>query len=173
MRDGCGRRILKWLARVNFRLTVGTQRTWRGLRGERPFVLAGACRRSAFCCEQPAVQVDRFVWYVPLARRLFLWWQREVNGFELVGSERDARVFRFRCTHFDWQTRSCDSYESRPGMCRDYPRVLLHQAHPQFFPLCGYRPLAPNADALRQAIEAYDLTPEQRQKLAKGLHLEP
>ncbi len=172
MTDNLTRRLLKAIARINYSGVVGAQRLFSRTRGERPYQLAGACRRSAFCCEAPAVQVDRITWYLPLARRAFLWWQRRINGLELTGQIARQRVFVFRCTHFDWKNRSCDSYASRPGMCRDYPRVLLYQASPQFFSGCGYRPLAPNAAALRQALERQNLPVEQREKLVKGLFLE-
>ena len=86
--------------------------------------------------------------------------------------DRRGRVFIFRCTHFDWATRSCDSYGSRPGMCRDYPRVLLQQANPEFLPGCGYRPVAPNAERLVRSLERASVTREQRERLRKDLHLE-
>ena len=86
--------------------------------------------------------------------------------------DRRERTFVFRCTHFDPATRSCDSYASRPGMCRDYPRALLQQAHPELLPGCGYRPLARNADALRRALLDEPLTDEQRARLRRELFLE-
>jgi hypothetical protein len=103
---------------------------------------------------------------------MFLAWQGHVNGFELVARDVAHRAFVFRCTHFDWGTRSCDSYDSRPGMCRDYPRALLYQPNPEMLPGCGYRPLARNAAGLRAALAPLPLTPEQRDKLEKGLRLE-
>jgi hypothetical protein len=105
-------------------------------------------------------------------RQLFLAWQRRVNGFELVGEDAEARAFVFRCTHYDATTRTCDSYESRPGMCRDYPRLLLWQAGPRLLPGCGYRVRPPNAAGLRESLGRLDLTPEQRRKLWKGLELD-
>ncbi|MGD8897613.1 MAG: hypothetical protein PVJ73_16395, partial [Acidobacteriota bacterium] len=65
-----------------------------------------------------------------------------------------------------------DSYESRPGMCRDYPRLLLWQPNPGLLPGCGYRAVVPNADGLRESLARLDLTPEQREKLRKGLGLD-
>jgi Fe-S-cluster containining protein len=62
---------------------------------------------------------------VPSLRRVFLWWQRVVNGFELKATHARERTFVFTCTHFDEATRLCDSYGSRPGLCRDYPRATL------------------------------------------------
>jgi uncharacterized protein len=143
------------------------------LRGERPHVLAGACRRCARCCEAPAVRANVMVWHLRPLRRAFLWWQQRVNGFELTETLTQGRLFVFRCTHFDWTTRACDSYESRPGMCRDYPRALLFQASPEMLAGCGYRPLAPNAAGLRQALEAQGLAPALLERLKKDLHLEP
>jgi hypothetical protein len=164
-------RAVKRVALWSFRVNLATHRALRRARGERPFVLAGACRRSGACCEAPAIAVGRVTWSMPSARRLFLAWQRRVNGFELVAEDARARVFVFRCSHLDRAGRACDSYGSRPGMCRDYPRLLLWQPDPQMLPPCGYRAVAPNADGLRSSLERLDLTPEQREKLRRGLRL--
>jgi Fe-S-cluster containining protein len=115
--------------------------------------------------------VGRLVWSMPALRGLFLAWHRRVNGFELVSTDSRARAFVFRCTHFDRGTRSCDSYGSRPTMCRDYPRHLMWQADPELLPGCGYRPIAPNAASLRASLGRLDLNPEQRERLRRGLRL--
>ena len=172
MRDGPIKRALKRVALANFCLDVALTRAILRLRGQHPYRFGGECRRCAACCEAPGIQVGRLVWYLPTLRRLFLWWQRQVNGFELVSRAPAQRVFVFRCTHFDSTTRSCDSYDSRPGMCRDYPRALLHQPSPEMLPGCGYRPVARNADGMIAALEARPLTPEQRAKLTRDLYLQ-
>lgn len=172
MRDGRIRRGLKRVALWNFTVNVTVTRTIRRWRGERAYRLGGECRRCARCCEAPGIQAGRLVRYVPALRALFLWWQKRVNGFELLGRDARQRTFVFRCTHFDWKTRSCDSYDSRPGICRDYPRALLSQPHPELLPGCGYRPVAPNAEALLVGLSRQNLTPEQKEKLKKGLYLE-
>jgi uncharacterized protein len=172
MRDGPGRRAVKAVARAAFRANLATWRGWRRLRGDRPWRLGGSCNLCAQCCDAPAIKVSRAVWHLPTLRRLFLGWQRLVNGMELTGQDRAARVFTFRCTHFDPVTRRCDSYDSRPGMCRDYPRVLLDQASPDMLPGCGYRPVAPRAEALLREIRRLPLTAEQEAKLRQGLHLD-
>jgi len=172
MRDGAGRRALKRIALWNFSLGLLLTRGLRRLRGERAFRLGGDCRRCAACCEAPAVQVGVLVWFVPTLRRLFLWWQERVNGFRLTHELLQQRVFVFECTHFDRATRACDSYESRPGMCRDYPRLLLFQANPEFLPGCGYRALAPNAALLRDALRRAELSGAKRDKLEKDLQLD-
>jgi hypothetical protein len=172
MKDNGLRRALKGVARANYGLNALVYRAVRRWRGQAPYLLGGECRRCARCCEAPAIQVGRAVWYLPTLRRMFLAWQRHVNGFELVARDVAHRAFVFRCTHFDWGTRSCDSYDSRPGMCRDYPRALLYQPNPEMLPGCGYRPLARNAAGLRAALAPLPLTPEQRDKLEKGLRLE-
>ncbi len=118
------------------------------------------------------IQANAIAWYLPTVRRLFLWWQERVNGFRLLRRERTGRLFVFRCTHFDEATRSCDSYSSRPGMCRDYPRALLGQALPQFLPGCGYRAVTVGGERLRKALEEQKLPPEQLERLKKGLHLD-
>jgi uncharacterized cysteine cluster protein YcgN (CxxCxxCC family) len=172
MRDGLGRRLLKRVALWNFTINIRVHRAWRRARKERPYVLAGDCRRCARCCEAPAIQVGRSVWHLAPLRRAFLWWQERVNGFVQTGALKVSRTFVFRCTHFDPQTRLCDSYDSRPGMCRDYPRLLLWQVDPELLPGCGYRAVAPNADRLLAALSAQPLTEEQHEKLRRGLRLE-
>jgi hypothetical protein len=172
MKDTALRRVVKAVARGAFFLNVRADRGRRRLRGERPYLLGGACQRCAACCEAPAIRVHALVWLAPTLRRVFLWWQETINGFVLVEARRRERTFVFRCTHFDRATRSCDSYASRPGMCRDYPRALLYQAHPQLLPGCGYRPLARNADELRRALLASPLSDEQRERLRHELFLE-
>ncbi|MBK7974727.1 MAG: YkgJ family cysteine cluster protein [Deltaproteobacteria bacterium] len=172
MRDGAGRRALKAVVRRFFAFDLALARRWRRLRGEGRWELGGACVRSAKCCEAPAVRVGKLVWFLPTARRAFLAWQRRVNGFELIAEEKGARVFVFRCTHFDPATRRCDSYESRPGMCRDYPNALLDGGWPDFFPECGYRAIARNAAGLTRSLEAQNLPTEKLAELKKRLHLE-
>lgn len=169
MRDGAGRRALKRIALANYTLGLLLSRAVRRLRGERPWRLGGDCRRCAACCEAPAIQVGPLVWFVPTLRRLFLCWQQRVNGFRPTGQLVLQRVFVFDCTHFDRASRSCDSYDSRPGMCRDYPRLLLWQAQPEFLSGCGYRAVPPNAVRLSKALDGTALTPEQRAQLEQEL----
>jgi hypothetical protein len=172
MRDGALRRTVKAAARAVFFLNLRTDRARRRLLGERPYRLGGVCQRCAACCEAPAIRVHALVWLAPTLRRAFLWWQEQVNGFVLVDARRAERTFVFRCTHFDRATRACDSYASRPGMCRDYPRALLHQASPELLPGCGYRPIARNAAELRRALAARPISDAQRARLSRELFLE-
>jgi Fe-S-cluster containining protein len=172
VKDGAGRRLIKAAALGLFYVDLGVSRGLAWLRGDRPHRLAGQCRGSAECCEEPGIAVSRAVWHVPSLRRLYVWWQETVNGFVLSGELRQGRVLLFRCTHFDWESRRCDSYESRPGMCRDYPRVLLSQPAPRMLPGCGYRPLARNAERLARALEARKLDPQTLARLKRELYLE-
>jgi Fe-S-cluster containining protein len=120
----------------------------------------------------PTIRVDRLTWYLPTLRRAFLGWQRWLNGFELVHADRNSRSFAFRCTHFDAETRRCDSYATRPGLCRDYPRALLAQPWPEFFEGCGYRPLARDSSGLSSAVDATELSPEAKTALRRRLKLD-
>jgi hypothetical protein len=162
------KRVALWHGLVN----LGLHRAARRARGDRPWTLGGTCHRSSRCCEAPGIAGGRVLWSLRPARALFLWWQRVVNGFVLERADAEARVFVFRCTHFDAAARSCDSYDSRPLMCRDYPRALLWQANPELLPGCGYRASPPNAEGLRAALERLELTPQQREKLRRGLRLD-
>jgi uncharacterized protein len=169
MRDGTLRRAVKRVALWSHRADLAAHRARRRARGERPWALGGGCCRSGACCEAPAISVGWLAWSMPTVRWLFLAWQRRVNGFELAST--NARVFVFRCSHFDRSTRSCDSYDSRPAMCRDYPRHLMWQPNPELLPGCGYRAVAPNAAGLRASIDRLDLSPAQRDRLRRDLRL--
>jgi hypothetical protein len=172
MKDGPVRRALKAVARAAFYANRVPLRFWLRARGEERFSLGGECRRCASCCEAPSVRSNAACWYLPTLRWLFLAWQERVNGFVLTQSRRTDRVFVFRCAHFDSASRLCDSYASRPGMCRDYPRALLDQPSPEMLPGCGYRPVAKDAGRMLRALAAQPLSDEQRSRLARGLHLE-
>ena len=172
MRDDLPRRLLKLPPRGLFWVERWWRRALDGRRGRSPYLLGGECRRCGGCCEAPAVRATLPVWFLPPLRRVFLWWQRRVNGFELARLVPEEQVFVFRCTHFDRKTRSCDSYPWRPAMCRDYPRALLAQLLPEFLPSCGHRPVARNAARLLRALESRALRPEQLAKLKRELFLE-
>jgi hypothetical protein len=172
MRDGPVRAAVKSLARLRFAADLATVRAIRRRRSGPAFDLGGECRRCAACCEAPSVRANAVVWHLRSARAAFLWWQRAVNGFELVEARRADRTFVFRCTHFDPRTRECDSYETRPGMCRDYPRALLDQPAPELLPGCGYRAVASGAGPMLIALDAQPLSDAQRARLKRDLRLE-
>lgn len=170
MRDGPIRRAIKAVARWLWRLDLGATRAWRRLRwGPTPHVLAGSCNGCGRCCERPTIATGRFRFHSRLHRRLFLAWQWHVNRFELVDEDRLSHTFVFRCHHYDPQTGRCDSYGSRPGMCRDYPRALLAAPRPELFPECGFRAVPRQADVMLAAVDRLDLPAEVRGDLADRL----
>jgi hypothetical protein len=133
--------------------------------------LVGDCNQCGVCCDTPSIMVDEITWKVLAIRRAFLWWQRTVNGFELIGSEQPG-VLNFRCQYWNTTTRQCTSYATRPGMCRDYPQVLLHQSDPEFYKECSYRAVAVNAPRLLRVLNRAELTAAKREELKKRLRLE-
>lgn len=172
MRDGPGRRALKWVARCFAAFDLRATRAIMRLRGQAPrYRLEGSCEGCGRCCEEPSIQVSRLVWALPTLRWLFLAWQRRVNGFELLRAERQGRFFAFRCTHYDPDTRQCDSYTSRPLMCRDYPRPLLDQPFPEFFPECTYRPVSRCGADLIQGMREAGLSEEAIAEVERKLML--
>lgn len=171
MRDGASLRLIKrvtrWLATFDLLVTRAVLRR----RGQQRYALTGTCNGCGKCCESPSLPVSRWIWYVPTLRALFLWWQRRVNGFELEAADPRFRIFVFRCSHFDRATRQCDSYDSRPLMCRDYPQNLTFDALPALFPECSYTILDKQADQLRAALRAAGLEGEKLAEVARQLYL--
>jgi Fe-S-cluster containining protein len=172
MRDGPLRVAAKALALIRFEVDLWLTRAIRRFRGEPSFTLGGHCRACGFCCQTPEIRPHPVVYHLPALRWLFLLWQEKVNRFELLEVRRKERVFRFRCTHYDPDSRLCDSYRSRPGMCRDYPRLLLYSTNPQLHRECGYVAVHRRADQLKQALSTVELDDQQRQELERNLHLE-
>lgn len=171
MKDGSVRRAIKRVALIRYLIDLWITRWILRARGEPRYRLVGACGGCGRCCETPAIQVSRLVFHVRPLRLLTLLWHWFVNGFKYAGENRQHRYFIFRCTHHDPATRQCDSYESRPGMCRDYPRHLLYSALPEFHEECGYSAIYKKAAQLRRALEEANLPPEKVNELAKKLHL--
>lgn len=172
MKDGPVRTSVKRFALAVYDLRLALHRARARANGDIRYELGGACVLCAKCCEAPGIQVGFLTWYLPLARRVFLLWHRHVNGFELVEASRKERAFIFNCTHFDRETRRCDSYHSRPGMCRDYPRPLLEQANPELFEGCGYKAITLRRGELLRALESTSLAPEKLAKLKSELYLD-
>ncbi len=171
MRDGFALGALKRLVRALWTLELGIRRRAAAIREKPRYALAGSCEGCAKCCEAPSIHVGWLTWHFPTPQRLFLFWQYVVNGFEYVRKEREGHVFVFRCSHFDVSTRRCDSYETRPHMCRDYPRLLLEQPWPEFFEGCGYRALDTQGARLREAIGAAELPEAKKDELRRRLHI--
>ncbi len=172
MKDGAVRGTLKRIALVCFTVSLRLSRWQRQQEGSTPYDLGGSCQGCGTCCEAPAIRVGRATWYLPTLRYLFLRWHETVNRFHVQSTSAGERTFVFTCDHFDWSARRCDSYESRPGLCRDYPRALMDQSAPILFPDCGYRALSVNRQELVRILATQDLGTEQLEKLKKGLYLD-
>ena len=171
MKDTLAQRTAKWIMRQPYTVALTLWRGWRRVSGQQVWELGGECRSCAQCCEAPAMGVGILVARVAPARAVFLWWQRAVNGFHLKEARAGGYVMAFDCSHFDRRTRLCDSYDSRPGMCRDYPRLLLHSLNPRFFDGCGHRAVLRGGDNLLKILDDQPMTSHQREKLKDRLRL--
>jgi Fe-S-cluster containining protein len=171
VRDGPVRALVKTVARWAKTLDLRFTRWVMARSSPARYRLTGSCNGCGKCCEAPSQAVSRFTWYLPTARRVFLWWQRVVNGFELFDRDPRFRVFIYKCTHFDPVTKQCDSYETRPLMCRDYPTLLTFEAVPRLFPECSYVMQDKNAAALRASLVAAGVTGEKLAAMEKELFL--
>jgi len=171
MKDGPLRRVIKRLALLRYIGDLWVTRLVLKAQGEPRYRLTGACNGCGRCCETPVIPVSRPVFFLRSLRWLTLTWHRLVNGFEYTGEDRRLKLFVFRCTHYDPVTKQCDSYDSRPGMCRDYPRNLAYSALPEFLPECGYSAVYKKSEQLRQALAKANLPPEKFEELVRKLHL--
>lgn len=171
MKDGWLRRCIKKIAAARYLTDLRITRTLKARKDPPRFDLRGACEGCGLCCETPTIRVHQVVMRLRSLRALFLWWHRVINGFHWVSEDRKEGLFVFECSHFDKDTRQCDSYDSRPGMCRDYPRNLLDSVKPELFEQCGFRAVDKNAAKFKQSIEALDLPPEKKAELLKKLYL--
>lgn len=172
MKDGPVRIAVKAVARSVFEAELALRRLWLRARGERRWVLGGDCQGCARCCEAPALRVPRVLVALPAARTVLLAWQRQVNGFALESEAEEGRLLVFECTHFDRETRRCDSYASRPAICRDYPRALLEQPWPDLFEGCGYRAVDTKGARLARALERTGLSERELADLKRKLRVE-
>ncbi len=172
MKDGPFRAYVKTALAAQYVRAHDANRHALDARGQLHWKLAGDCGHCAHCCESPTIAVGRLFMAIPFLWRAWVWWQRAMNGFVLVKRDRDAAAFVFTCTHFDANTRKCDSYESRPGMCHDYPRMQLTAVDPELFDGCKYRVVAKNGDAMIAALEAKGVGGEQLVQIKKKLRLE-
>lgn len=170
VQDGLIRRAIKRLARAVMTVELGLRRGLLG-RGAQRYRVSGSCNGCGRCCEAPSIALGYWTWKLASLRVPFLWWHRVVNGFDFVRTELGARVAVFRCTHFDVQTKRCDSYASRPLMCRDYPTQHTYDAVPQLFDECSLRLVDKRAAVLLRALEAQGLPPERLDELKRKLFL--
>ena len=165
------KRVVKRAALICYMVDLNTTRIIQKLRGEPLYQLRGTCNGCGACCRSPMVQVFPLFFHIKSARKLILLWHQLVNGFEYVGEDRNNKTFIFRCSHWDPKSQKCDSYDSRPGMCRDYPRNLIYSTNPVFLKECSYYAVDKNAKTITEALEELDLPPEKLNLLKRKLHL--
>ena len=173
MKDGPLKATVKLVARLRYQADLNITRWIKGFSGEPYFQLVGACNRCGQCCRTPVIPVHPILFYLPIIKRLVIGWHWVVNGLELIREERRAGLLVFECSHWDEASGQCDSYKSRPGMCRDYPGNLVYAADPELFDTCGYRVVLKNAAQMARALEEADLSPETLQELKASLHIIP
>lgn len=170
MRDGWLRAAVKRVARGVMGLELALRRAVLGASAQR-YRLTGSCNGCGRCCEAPSLSVGAWTMRLSVLRAPFLAWQRQVNGFELIRTESAGRVAVFRCTHYDPASRRCDSYETRPLMCHDYPLNQTYEAIPALFDECSLRAVDKRAAVLLRALEAQGLPPERLAELKRKLFL--
>ena len=124
MKDGWIRRGIKRIALVRYVIDLSIMRVVLKWRGEPRFELRGSCEGCGRCCENPSMRVPALVFRLKSLRWIFLSWHRIINGFEYVSAQKQGYVLVFRCSHFNEESRRCDSYNSRPGNVPRLPTSL-------------------------------------------------
>ena len=171
MRDGYLLATIKRLTLLRYQIDLGISRFFLRRRGEPHYSLHGSCNDCGRCCENPTIRAPMPIIYFKLTRYIFLGWQRRVNGFIHIATNRKLRLITFKCTHWQSDQQRCDSYHTRPGMCRDYPYNLLFAARPNFFLECGYRPLDLQSAGMVEALQNSGLSTEEVDKIRDALYL--
>jgi uncharacterized protein len=172
VKDSARLALLKRLIVALWRVEFWLRRGWARLRGRRRWQLVGSCRQCGRCCVEPSIAGGLLTWFLPPVRSFFLAWQARINGFVLHACDEETRSFSFTCTHYDPATKRCDSYGSRPAMCRDYPRLLLEQPWPVLFDECGFRVRLLRSEGLRAQIDATSLSDAAKAELRRKMRLE-
>ncbi len=172
MKDGIIIKIIKFFDRSIYAIDLKVSRFIRSISITKRYNLVGKCSRCGACCITPSIHVGKMIWNFKPFESAFLGWQKYINGFELFEKEEESRLYVFNCTHFDAKTRSCDSYSSRPGLCRDYPKILTFEVCPIFFESCTMKAYDPKAEDLLNKLDSEKLTDEQMKILKKELYLE-
>ncbi|MFW2366695.1 MAG: YkgJ family cysteine cluster protein [Desulforhopalus sp.] len=106
------------------------------LRG-RTILVTGSCHSCGSCCRQLSLE-GRNGWIN--SRKEFqqtVLHSPEYNRFKIIGRDSGG-VLLFTCR---WLTDdgSCDNYEKRPSLCRNYPESSLLFCGGALPPGCGYR----------------------------------
>ncbi|OGL41156.1 MAG: hypothetical protein A2161_07545 [Candidatus Schekmanbacteria bacterium RBG_13_48_7] len=171
MKDGIVRKTIKYVALARYMIDLKITRLIKSVGNSQTFHLEGSCNRCGKCCENPAIILSAPFFYLKTNRWLTLKWHKIVNGFEFVGENRKEKCFIFRCTHWNPETKLCDSYETRPGLCRDYPRNQIDSTDPVFMDSCGYYAVRKNAESMGKAIDKLLLSEEKTDKLKQKLHI--
>ena len=90
----------------------------------------------AYCCSYPLIEINKRD-IARLAKHFGLTYERAETRFTKFDKGEKSRALRHQkdphfksvCMFLDTQTRQCTVYDSRPGVCRDYPPDV---------PRCGY-----------------------------------
>lgn len=171
MKDGTIRTIIKRIALLCYSIDLKSTRGIKAFRGEPLYRLNGFCNQCGACCKSPMIPVFSPFFFIKPIHRIIRAWHRWVNAFEYVGEDRKSQILIFRCTHWDPITKMCDSYNTRPGMCRDYPRNLIYSPNPTFLEPCSYYAIDKNADRMRAALKDLNLPPEKLEALEQKLYV--
>ena len=171
MKDGIIRKAIKKIALSFYMIDLKSTREIRRLRDDPLYHLGGSCNQCGACCKSPMIQIFPPFFYLKSIRRLIIMWHRLVNGFEYIGKNYKSQILIFRCTHWNSETKVCDSYNTRPGMCRDYPRNLIYSTNPIFLDECSYYAIDKNADRLGAALGELHLSPKKLEMLKRKLHI--
>ena len=171
MTDGTIRKTIKRIALVCYSIDLKSTRAIQALRGEPLYRLHGFCNQCGACCQSPMIPIFPALFFIKSFHWLIRAWHRWVNGFEFIGEDRKNKILIFRCTHWDPHTKLCDSYDTRPGMCRDYPRNLVYSTDPNFLNQCSYYAVDKNAECMRAVLEDLNLPPEKLEALKQKLHV--
>lgn len=165
------KRLIKQITWWRYATDLRFTRAVMKFRGEERYELRGSCNGCGRCCEFPSIQMTEIAFHIDFIRKMVIFWQERFNGFSLVRQQKSHATLFFTCSHFDPETRQCNAYDTRPGMCRDYPKNQIYSVNPTFFPECGFYAVDKRAESFRSALEKTGMPQEKLDELLEKLHL--
>ncbi|WP_419779330.1 YkgJ family cysteine cluster protein [Maridesulfovibrio sp.] len=112
-------------------------RKWRLKRKRKAVVIRGSCNLCGSCCQSICLQVEG-KWIKKLKHfRKAACEDESLTRFEICGKTEEGYL-KFACTCLN-QNGTCNDYENRPQLCRNFPSPSIFLQLGELPEGCGFR----------------------------------